>query len=131
MAFYKGGGVLPKHDIWRPIYYKKKVVEVYWRQAIIKLLRESYAWLDLPAAGYEHIRDYREWGQFLEVQLQQRWKIHFAKKTKHAWQNINYRGRYLKRPPMAASALRHYNGCAVVHHYYDHLAQRHRRLDLS
>ncbi|HFU8224639.1 TPA: hypothetical protein ACIYDU_005191 [Escherichia coli] len=29
--------------------------------------------------------------------------MHFAKKTKHARQNINYIGRYLKRPPMAAS----------------------------
>ena len=125
------GGVCLKHGVWRPIYFKKKVVEAYWRQAVIKLLREIYAELDLSAAGYAHIRDYREWCQFLEVQFQRRWKIHFAKKTKHARQNINYIGRYLKRPPMAASALRHYTGGAVVHHYYDHRTQQHRRQILS
>lgn len=125
------GGLCLKHGVWRPIYFKKKVVEAYWRQAVIRLLRESYAELDLSAAGYEYIRDYREWCQFLEVQFQRRWKIHFAKKTKHARQNVNYIGRYLKRPPMAASALRHYTGGAVVHHYYDHRTQRHRRQVLS
>lgn len=92
------GGLCLKHGIWRPIYFKKKVVEAYWHQAIIKLLRESYAELDLSDANYyTHIRDYREWCQFLEAQLQRRWKIHFAKKTKHARQNINYIG------PLAAT----------------------------
>jgi len=113
------------------IYFKKKVVEAYWRQAVIKLLREIYATLDLSAAGYTHIRDYREWCQFLEVQFQRHWKIHFAKKTKHARQNVSNIGRYLKRPPMAASALRHYTGGAVIHYYYDHRTQQHRRQVLS
>ena len=99
-------------------------VERYWRQAVIALLRESYVTLDLAAAGYQHIRDYLEWCQFLEVQFQRHWKIHFAKKTQHARQNVNYLGRYLKRPPIAASKLRHYNGGAVVHHDYDHRTQR-------
>ena len=125
------GGLRLKHGVWRSIYFKKKIVEAYWRQAVIRLLRESYAELELSAAGCEHIRDYREWCQFLEVQFQRRWKIHFAKKTKHARQNVNYIGRYLKRPPIAASALRHYTGGAVVHHYYDHRTQRHRRQVLS
>ncbi|TBL65532.1 transposase, partial [Hafnia paralvei] len=78
------GGLCLKHGVWRPIYFKKKVVEAYWRQAVIKLLRESYAELDLSDANYADIRDYREWCQFFEVQFQRRWKIHFAKKTKHA-----------------------------------------------
>lgn len=62
------------------------------------LLLQHYASLNLSGAGYRHIRDYREWCQFLELQYQRRWKIHFAKKTKHVRQNVNYFGRYLKRP---------------------------------
>ncbi|AVX40587.1 IS91 family transposase [Yersinia massiliensis] len=125
------GGLCLKYGVWRPVYFKKKIVERYWRQAVITLLRESYASLNLSAAGYPLIRDYREWCQFLEVQFQRRWKIHFAKKTKHARQNVNYLGRYLKRPPIAASKLRHYTGGAVVHHYYDHRTQQHRTQRLS
>ena len=106
------GGLCLKLGVWRPVYFKKKIVERYWRQAVIDLLRESYASLYLPAAGYQHIRDYREWCQFLEVQFQRRWKIHFAKKTKNPRQ-------------------RHYTGGAVVHHYYDHRTQQHRAQRLS
>ncbi|QJU42793.1 hypothetical protein HMI62_24845 [Serratia marcescens] len=66
------GGLCLKHGIWRPIYFKKKIVERYWRQAAITLLRECYASLNLPAADYQPIRDYREWCQFLEAQFQRR-----------------------------------------------------------
>lgn len=90
------------------------------------MLRKNYPSLNLPTASYPHIRDYREWSQFLEAQVQRRWKIHFAKKTRNPRQNVNYLGRYLKRPPIAASKLRHYTGGAVAHHYFDHRTGRHR-----
>ena len=61
-------GLYRKHGVWRSVFYKKKVVERYWRQGVIPLLRQHYASLDLAAAGYRHIRDYREWCQFLESQ---------------------------------------------------------------
>ena len=44
---------------------------------------------------------------------------------------MKYLGRYLKRPPVAASQLRHYRGGAVVHQYYDHNTQQHKRQKLS
>ncbi|MGJ3355922.1 transposase [Providencia sp. Je.9.19] len=120
------GGLCLKHGIWRPIFFKKKIVERYWRQTIIVLLRRNYAAFNLLAAGYPHIRDYREWCQLLEAQFQRRWKIHFAKKNRNPRQNVNYLGRYLKRPPIAVSKLHHYTVGAVVHHYFDHRTGRHR-----
>ncbi|MEN4758123.1 transposase [Pantoea agglomerans] len=44
---------------------------------------------------------------------------------------MKYLGRYLKRPPVAASQLRHYRGGAVVHQYYDHRTQQHKRQEIS
>lgn len=44
---------------------------------------------------------------------------------------MKYLGRYLKRPPVAASQLRHYRGGAVVHQYYDHKTQQHKRQKLT
>ncbi|MDG2642475.1 transposase [Vibrio parahaemolyticus] len=35
-------------------------------------------------------------------------------------QTVNYLGRYLKRPPISASRLRHYSGGTVVFKYLDH-----------
>lgn len=57
--------------------------------------------------------------------------MHFAKKTRGAWRSVKYLGRYLKRPPVAASQLRHYRGGAVVHQYYDHKTQQHKRQKLT
>lgn len=57
--------------------------------------------------------------------------MHFAKKTRGAWHNVKYLGRYLKRPPISASQLKHYSGGSVVHHYYDHHSQQYRRQTLS
>nr|WP_267958437.1 transposase [Erwinia tracheiphila] len=53
------------------------------------------------------------------------------KKTRGAGRSVKYLGRYLKRPPVAASQLRHYRGGSVVHQYYDHNTQQHKRQKLS
>ncbi|MEX9996895.1 IS91 family transposase [Providencia vermicola] len=125
-------GGLTKYDTWKPIFFKKKDVEKVWRSAVIRLLRDSYFPLQpntLP--GFGHIRDYPTWCRYLNAQFQRYWKLHFAKKTRGAWHNVKYLGRYLKRPPISASQLKHYSGGAVVHHYYDHHNQQHRRQILS
>jgi hypothetical protein len=57
--------------------------------------------------------------------------VHFAKKTRGEWRSVKYLGRYLKRPPVAASQLRHYCSGAVVHQYYDHRTQQHKRQKIS
>ncbi|ENN8378916.1 transposase [Providencia rettgeri] len=44
---------------------------------------------------------------------------------------MKYLGRYLKRPPISASQLKHYSGGTMIHHYYDHHSQQYRRQILS
>ena len=126
------GGLDVKHGVWRSLFFKKKNVEHIWRIAVTGLLRRSYDRINpgsLPGLG--HIRDNKQWRRYLEAQYQRHWKVHFAKKTRGAWRNVKYIGRYLKRPPVAASQVRHYSGGAVVHQYYDHRTQQYRRQKLS
>ncbi|QBY45950.1 Putative transposase (plasmid) [Arsenophonus nasoniae] len=125
-------GGLTQYDTWKPIFFKKKDVEKVWRSAVIRLLRDNYFQLQpnkLP--GFGHIRNYQTWCRYLNAQFQRYWKVHFAKKTRGAWHNVKYLGRYLKRPPISASQLKHYSGGTVVHHYYDHHSQQYRRQTLS
>ncbi len=77
------------------------------------------------------IRNEDRWHRYLHAQYRRAWKVHFAKKTRGAWRSVKYLGRYLKRPPVAASQLRHYRGGAVVHQYYDHRTQQHKRQKIS
>ncbi|WP_447214663.1 transposase [Citrobacter pasteurii] len=58
-------------------------------------------------------------------------KVDFAKKTRGAWRSVKYLGRYLKRPPVSATKLRHYSGSALVHHYYDLRTQQYRQQTLT
>nr|WP_245166655.1 transposase [Candidatus Erwinia dacicola] len=83
----------------------------------------------LPGLG--HIRNERQWRRYLQAQYGRYWKVHFAKKTRGAWHSVKYLGRYLKRPPVSASRLRHYGGGTVVHHYLDHRTGKHKRQTLS
>lgn len=109
------GGPDVKHNAWRSIFFKKKAVEEIWRSAVIRLLRASHDSImpgTLPGMG--HIRDKRQWQRYLQVQYRRYWKVHFAKKTRDAWRSVKYLGRYLKRPPVAASQLRHYSGGASL-----------------
>ncbi|CNH65384.1 Putative transposase [Yersinia mollaretii] len=48
-----------------------------------------------------------------------------------SYESVKYLARYLKRPPVAPSQLRHYRGGAVVHQYYDHNTQQHKRQKLT
>jgi hypothetical protein len=126
------GGLDVKNDIWRTLFFKKKQVEKIWRGAVIRLLSESYDRIipgSLPGMG--HIRDETQWRRYLKAQFGRYCKVHFAKKTRGAWCSVNYLGRYLKGPLVAASQLRHYGGGAVVHHYYDHRTQQHRQQKLT
>nr|WP_325175801.1 transposase [Erwinia tracheiphila] len=100
--------------------------------AVTRLLRGSYERVSpgtLPGLG--HIRDERQWRRYLKAQYGRHWKVHFAKKTRGAWHSVKFLGRYLKRPPVSASRLRHYAGGAVVHHYLDHRTGKHKRQTLS
>jgi len=83
----------------------------------------------LPGMG--HIRDERQWWRYLQAQYGRYWKVHFVKNIRGSWPSVKYLGRYLKRPPVSASRLRHYGGGAVVHHSLDHRTGKHKRQTLS
>ncbi|MEZ6878807.1 transposase [Enterobacter sp. KBR-315C3_2022] len=99
------GGLDIKHGTWRQLFFKKKEVEAIWRNAVIYLLRDNYAQINpgtLPSLS--HIRNEERWHRYLHAQYRRAWKVHFAKKT---------------------------HGGAVVHQYYDHRTQQHKRQKIS
>ncbi|PSW04418.1 hypothetical protein C9I89_13940 [Photobacterium lipolyticum] len=91
-----------------------------WRTKILTLLRQQYSQLLLPEAMVNQIRDYQEWSRYLDPLYNRYWRVFFAKKTKHGKQTVNYLGRYLKRPPIAASRLKHYDGKDITFVFLNH-----------
>lgn len=87
---------------------------------MVSFLRDHYNALNTKHDNYQHIRDFRRWSQFLSSQYSRKWRIHLAKKTEDVAPTVRYLGRYFKRPLIAASRLRHYQGGDVNFVYKDH-----------
>ncbi|WP_155081296.1 transposase [Piscirickettsia salmonis] len=50
----------------------------------------------------------------------QRWKVHFAQPKENHQHNVDYLGRYIKRPALANARMEHYDGNVVIFRYLDH-----------
>lgn len=126
------GGLCKRTGVWKPIYFKAKATEKCWRAAISQLLESHYPQLELSGDGCPYVRNQQDWSRFLVSQYCRRWKVHFAKKTDNVKPTMNYLGRYLKRPPIAASRLRHnFKGSGVTFEYLNHRTGQTESLTLS
>lgn len=126
------GGLCQRTGTWKPIYFKAKTTEPCWRAAICQLLEKHYPQLKLSGEGCPYIRNKKDWSRFLVSQYCRRWKLHFAKKTNNVKPTMNYLGRYLKRPPISASRLRHsFKGSQVTFDYLNHRTGQTESLTLS
>lgn len=111
------GGINEEKEIWGALYFKKEPLMNMWRYRVIKLIRDTYncGELVIPSElSMELCNEKRFFKELLNQLYQKRWIIHLAKPTKTHLFNINYLGRYIKRPPIAQSRLIHYDGNQVV-----------------
>jgi hypothetical protein len=57
--------------------------------------------------------------------------VHCTKPSVDHEHNVNYLGRYIKRPPIAESKLKHYDGNEVAFNYLDHKTNTYKRFTLT
>ncbi len=114
------GGLCPEGASFKPLYFPKQQVMSMWRYEIIHLLRSSYDSLELPLSIKQLCPDAKTWNQWLDTHYRKNWMVHFAKSTHSHRHTVKYLGRYIKRPPLALSRLKHYDGQHVVFKYLDH-----------
>lgn len=104
-----------------------------WRYRVIALLKSAYndGTLILPDSLQSLCPDYKRFAAWLNRRLHKAWIVHVAKPTKSPWITINYLGRYIKRPPIAQSRLRHYNGHTVSFNFLNHKSKKHQDFHCS
>lgn len=112
------GGLANDNTEWKSIYYAKPCIMPQWRYAIINLLRETYKAGELVLPP--EITNYQQFNSLLDTEYQKFWNVHFAKPTTNSEHTIGYLGRYITRPPLAMSRLKHYDGTNVVFKYLNH-----------
>ena len=110
-------GGLTENNTWKDVFYKSKTLMKMWRYAIIKLLRKklSDGTLVIPA----ELQNQDLYALF-DKQYKKYWRVHCAKPHKNPKKDIDYLGRYIKRPAIANSRLLHYDGTEVLFKYLNH-----------
>ena len=120
------GGLAADGDQWKSVYFVKAQIVPMWRYAIIDLLRRSYEDLVLPQELKAQCPTKAAWSRWLDGHYAKPWIVHFAPPSDSHIRNVNYLGRYIKRPPLSQSRLKHYDGKTVAFEYLDHRSGKHR-----
>jgi hypothetical protein len=116
------GGLSLTYDSWlRGTYFYHESLKKTWRYQIIALLREEFkkGTLKLPPS-LKHITSYNEFYSWTTQFYEKTWVVHLNEQSDNMKSNVEYLGKYLKRPPLGETRIKHYDGNTVTFEYLDH-----------
>lgn len=115
------GGLSINNTSWIKLYFPAKPIKEAWRYAVIDLFREQYLAgnLKLPKT-LRHIKNYQAFNAWLDYLYKKNWYVHLQKTSKNHKRNIEYLGRYIKRPPLGETRIKRYENGLVTFEYLDH-----------
>ena len=127
------GGISEDKTKWKDVFYDQKTVMRMWRYEIIKLFRKYHKdiGLDIPAKLKKELNHTNTFNHLLDELYKKIWIVHCSKPSTSHKKNVEYLGRYTKRPPIAESKLRHYDGNEVAFKYLDHTTKTYRTISLT
>ena len=102
-----------------------------WRYQVIKLFRKKKSKLAIPTAIKKILNNNFSFNQLLDQLYKKQWVVHCAKPTSDYRHTVAYLSRYLKRPPIAESKLKHYFGDTIIFYYLDHTTKTFRKFILT
>lgn len=118
-------GISDDHSQWKTFNFCYESLMPQWRYAVIILLRKTAkkGSLILP----KHVQSMQQWERFLDHNYNKHWQVRIGKPTETPKHTLKYLGRYVSRPPLAMSKLKHYDGQTVIFSYLDHKTKTYRR----
>lgn len=116
------GGISKDLKQWKKLYFHKNTLEKLWKYRIISLFRQQRTNKKLVEHHKikEHIAQFSSFSKFLDFLYKKTWIIHCAKTSNNHKRNLEYFSRYTKRPPIAESKIKYYDGKYVTFIYRDH-----------
>lgn len=116
------GGISPSHDSWiKNCYFHHDKLKSMWRYEIISLLRKEFKKgnFKLPC-HLKHIKTYNTFCSWTSQFYNKKWVVHLSKHSDDTKSNVEYLGRYVKRPPIGETRILNYDGNSVTYKYLDH-----------
>lgn len=102
----------------KKLFFKQHALMKMWRYRVIKLFKTQN--LKLPYSLTKTFNNVYNFNDFLNSLYSKHWMVFCQKASSNHHANVNYLGRYIKRPPIADSKLKHYDGNNVIIKYLDH-----------
>lgn len=127
-------GGLNKHGQWKKLSFLKDAMRSWWMwKSVSSILKAWSEGLAMPEP-LSHITTDSQWRSLLLRAGGKYWHVYMSKKTAGGRNIARYLGCYLKKPPIAASRLAHYNGGAtlsqreLVARLKQHIPEKHFRM---
>ena len=116
------GGLSADQSQWvSSLYFHHQTLKNRWKAKVTQCLRQAYnnGQLKLPRK-FNHIKNASTFSSWLNAIYQKPWVIHLSKTSNEHKRNIEYLGKYLKRPPIGETRIKKYDGKNVSYLYLDH-----------
>ena len=115
------GGISYDSLTWIEVYFHAETIMKKWRKLVVAQLKSEYlkGTLKLPA-NMAHIKTFRQFNAWINKFARKSWIVYFQKQTSNKKRNIDYLGKYLKRPPLSEARITKYDGEKVSFSYFDH-----------
>src|SRR3990167_3086037 len=127
------GGLSQDLSRWKNLFFKKSVLMPIWRYNVIALFRKTHRQnpLIIPNAIQKELNPLFSFNHFLNKMYKKYWIVDCAKPSRDHKHNVTYLGGYVKRPPIAESKLRHYDGHEVTFSFLDHTSKTRQKMTLT
>lgn len=115
------------------IFYPYAKIMLSWKRGLLSLLSKLYSSNDLvlPKSLQRELNPAHTFDDFLSHLASLNWWVNFSKPQTSHYHNVNYLGRYVKRPAIANSRLMHYDGNHVVFDYLDRKTNKKKVMSFS
>lgn len=102
-------------------YFYHESLKNAWRYKIIALLRNEFTLKRLKLPPHlKHITSPTLFNSWTSRFYNTPWVVHLNQQSEDMKANVDYLGKYLKRPPIAETRMKHYDGKTVTYEYLDH-----------
>ena len=117
-----GGLNIFNSDLWvKKVYYHHEKLKTQWRYNIIDLLRQEYLRGNIKMSpALKHITDYKQFNKLLNELYKQSWVVQLNKTDNNHKHNVEYLGRYIKRPPLGETKILNFQDNMVTFKFLDH-----------
>ena len=116
------GGLSLKDNTWtKGAYIHHDTLKKMWRYEIVRLLQNEFknGNLKMPPE-LKHIKTYSAFCSWMTHLYKKTWVVHLNEQSRNMKVNVQYLGRYLKRPPIGETRIKKYDGKNVTFEFLDH-----------